>query len=419
MAAAQQQAQQQVAFALAPALAQQGILDFNDVGDKKLYHKAIAPLSEDLYDLSATDLTVFLYQVDDRAVEYGWEGILSIPEDVNVPPPNNNLRMLTTQYGQITLTQIEEHADTYINAQDRDAQNSFMLYSCLMNSLNKKAQATVRLETAKFTRDGVGVGALLLKVIIARAYVDTRSTTLQIRNQLSSLDTYMVEVKHNVDLFNDHVRTLHDGLAARGEQSLDLISNLFKGYMSSTDQDFKDFIKRKKDAYEEGDIDLTHTDLMDKASNKYNALVAAGTWNKASEDQEKIIALQTKLSQLEKKSKAWKSAPTSKGNDNPSKKGKTTNENKKNPTWVRTAPKEGESQSRKWGNKDWYWCAHHAKWSPNPKHTTQTCRGDGIDKTNVKDKEKKKDGQHPKDSTPKLKLSRALVDAQAKDSDSD
>ena len=120
-------------FAIAPALATDGVLDYTDVGAKKLYNRATSPLAEDTYDLSATNLTTFLGDIDTRAVEFGWESILSIPVDVDAEP--QVLRLLTTEYSKITMLQVDAHVDTYVDDEGRNAQNSFMLFNCLWSSL--------------------------------------------------------------------------------------------------------------------------------------------------------------------------------------------------------------------------------------------------------------------------------------------
>jgi hypothetical protein len=389
-------------FALAPALANAGLLNYANEGDKKIYNKATAPLSEEMYDLSPSDLTTFLTDVDNRTVEYGLEAIISIPEDVNAPV--RTLRLLTTEYGQITLNQVLEHVNSYINLQDRDVQNSFILYNCLWNSLTVSAKKKINLQRNKFIVNGTGVGSLLLKVIIQTAYVDTRSTTMQLRTNLASLDDYIHDIKSDIDVFNDYVRSNLDGLAARGEQSLDVVTNLFKGYEAATDSQFLDFVKRKKDAYQEDAIDLTPEDLMTQASNKYNSLKRANQWNKATADQEKIIALETQVAQL-KKQRAQKKNKSDKQSTDQEKK----NEDKKNPTWLRTPPKQNEGLTRRFKNRTYYWCANHKRWSLNPKHTTETCMGINVSKDLGTDAKHQDKEQQKSDIEPAIKLAKALT----------
>ena len=169
--------------------------------------RAVKPLSADnLYDISSDRLTVFLADLDDRIVASRWEGIFSIPDNVAAAAPN--LRTLTTDYGVVTLGQINDHAETYLPNNDRNCQNAFQAFNSLMNSLDNKAKMRINLKRDLFVIDGVGHGPLLLKVIVQTAYVDTRSTVLHLQEQLSRLDVYIKDVKSDVEVFNDHVRTM-------------------------------------------------------------------------------------------------------------------------------------------------------------------------------------------------------------------
>jgi hypothetical protein len=57
--------------------------------------------------------------------------------------------------------------------------------------------------------------------------------------------------------------------------------NNFKGYANASDHQFLEFIKHKKDGYQEDSIDFNSEELMVQASTNYNALKTAGQWNKA------------------------------------------------------------------------------------------------------------------------------------------
>jgi hypothetical protein len=352
-------------FALAPALVNPGqIIDYATPSGAKVYAAAIKPLSESMYLLDSDGLGNFLLEFDDRIVEYGWEEIYTIPDN-SVPPI---LHMMTLDYGLITMEQINAHVATYIANQDRDCQNSFQSFNCLMNSLSEDAKKKINLKRELYTVNGIGVGPLLLKTIIQTAYVDTRSTVLHLREQLSRLDEYMQDVQSDVETFNNHAKTLVTGLNARGEQTLDLLSNLFKGYMAVSDHAFVEFIKRKKDAYEEGDINLTPTELMQATDNKFNGLKQQGRWNAATEQDEKIIALQAKVTAMEKGRKT-KEQPRSGRKGIP----------RDLPTWIYVPPKDNEPEVKTMPDgKTYYWCANHRKWSINPKHTTPQCRGFGV-----------------------------------------
>jgi hypothetical protein len=402
-------------FALAPALVNPGqLIDYSTPGGAKIYTKATSSLADNGYDLSSADLKTFLSAFDDRIVESGWEEIFSIPEDPVAAPPI--LHMLTDDYGIITMEQINAHVTTYINNNNRDCQNAYQAFNCIMSSITDSAKKRINLKRTQFTINGIGCGPLLLKVIIQTAYVDTRSTVLHLREQLSQLDTYMIDVNSDIEQYNDHVKTLVDGLNARGEQTLDLLANLFKGYMGASDADFIDFIKRKKNSYEEGDIDLTAEQLMQATDNKYNSLKQSGRWNQTSEQDDKIIALQAQVSHLiAKTNKKKPTAGTSEIAGN-------TRERKTplaRAAWNDVAPKEGEPETKVVDGKTYYWCRHHQKWSLNPNHTTDSCKGHGVKATDeLPPGHKKKDGSKAKD-TPAIRLQSALMSVNSQEESDD
>lgn len=360
-----------IPFALAPALVNPGVLiDYSTPAGAKIYNAQIKAVDDDKYDLKPEGLLNFLATFDDRLTSAGWEAVFSIPDDLAAAAPN--LHMMTTDYGIITLPQVNAHVLTYIALNNRDCQDAYQAYLCIMASITKDAKKRLNLKRESFTINGTGNGPLLLKVLIQIAYVDTRSTVLHIRDQLSSLDDYMVEVQSNIVSFNEYVAGLIKGLEARGEQSLDLIANLLKGYSAASDTEFCTFIKRKKDAYEEGDLELTPTSLMKITNDKYNSLVQQQRWMKPSDQDEKIIALQTKIQQLESK----KTATTPSAITTPPIKNKPVR-----PAWTKVPPPDGATDIKEVDGRKYYWCARHKAWSLNNKHTTADCRGFGLNPT--------------------------------------
>jgi hypothetical protein len=137
----------------------------------------------------------------------------------------------------------------------------------------------------------------LLKIIIRKAHVDTRATVSFIRTALSSLDTNMMALDSGISKFNAYVKTQVIALEARGETTTDLLVNVFKGYETAQDSEFALFIKRKKDAYDEGG-DITVTSLMDAAENKFKTRVLLKTWSAPTKEQEQILALTAQVHQL-------------------------------------------------------------------------------------------------------------------------
>ena len=89
------------------------------------------------------------------------------------------------------------------------------------------------------------------------------------------------------------MKLLIQSLTARNQESLDLLINLFKGYLAVSDEMFRAWLGRKQDNHEEGE-ELTPDMLMIAAKNKYDNMVEKGIWN-APTAEEKIVALDTKL----------------------------------------------------------------------------------------------------------------------------
>lgn len=326
------------------------------------------PLKED-FDCTTKMLKIFLSGLGDRAGEYGWENVLEIPEVLGADPPEN--RNLLTEYGRITLDQVTAQAATYIANATRQAQNSYALYLCVMATLSRTARAKVMLKEDEYTVNGIRSGPCLLKVVIRLSYLDSNATTKFIRESLSNLDDYMLTVNSDIEKFNEHVEDLTDSLAARGEESQDLLANLFKAYAACEDEGLKEYMDRKESAYDEGQT-FQPVQLMKLALDKFATLKLKGKWMAQSDDQKKIVALEAQVSKLQNK---FKSAPTGtdtsgKETNNQSRTGKDKKFQK--PEWMTQKPNENEEKEKEVNNKIYYWCPTHKAWT---RHKPEECKG--------------------------------------------
>jgi hypothetical protein len=90
------------------------------------------------------------------------------------------------------MEMIRDNETTYIDTEGRQAQNTHMLYQCLMRSMSrKKGKKKILIWHDEYNVVGHKSGTLLLKVIIREIHIDTNATTSNIRTKLSSLDTYI------------------------------------------------------------------------------------------------------------------------------------------------------------------------------------------------------------------------------------
>ena len=362
-------AQAAAPFALAPGLAVAGPLDFADKNHIKMSDNATKSLAP-LFDLQAKSMHVFIGQIRDRSNLYGWKDILTIP--VTRAGITENFNLLD-HYGEISVSDVRNHAlATWINANDRNSQNSFMLFTLLKESLAPEALAIIQNMQEQYYVAGKPDGPSLFKVIISKAHVDTRATSTVIRMNLSSLDTYILKINCNISTFNEYVRAQVYALAARGEQTQDLLVNLFKAYFVVSDRAFKSYIEQHQNAYDDGE-DISYETLMSKAENKYKALVERDQWNEKSKEEEQIVALNAELKEVNKKLKL-----AGKYSKKDNKKGANKKDNKKadgkkkqDAAWKTKAPVGQQPKTKKVDDVTWHWCHHHSRWV---QHTPADCR---------------------------------------------
>ncbi len=351
-------------FALTPAVAVQGVIDYNTNEGRKLYSSATHKLDEELYDCKPEGLYQFLQSLNNRAQEYGWNddigGILHIPEDVTDPYSDTNY--LIDTYGVISLEQIRKWEESYLNLPIRPAQDAFMMFKCLMNSISKEGKLKILIWKNQYTVGALSSGNLLLKVIIRESHLDTNATVASIRTKLSDLDTYILTIGSNITHFNGYVRLLIDSLAARGHTTQDLLTNLFKGYQAASDKVFVDYIARKLERYEEGE-DITSDELMRLGDNKFKLLTEGGLWNAPSVEEEKILALQAEIKNLKTKVsknpfKKEKDKVFGKKDEKSKYKDKFKTKQMEKPSWFFKEPSEDEMRKPKtWNDKTWYYCS--------------------------------------------------------------
>ena len=65
------------------------------------------------------------------------------------------------------------------------------------------------------------MGALLFRLIIQTAKIDTRATASHIREKLTNLQAYIAVVNSNIDSLNKNVKVNVEGLKLRGESTYD------------------------------------------------------------------------------------------------------------------------------------------------------------------------------------------------------
>lgn len=401
-----------VVFAFSPAQAVQGLLDYTKSEHSKIYKSAIREVCKEPFECEADGLYQFLKDIQDRADEMGWsDGILNITLEVtddNEPVQEK----LIDNYGTISLEQVVESELQYINEQGREAQDTFMLYKCLMASLSNSAKKRISLwsEQYRIGDNNLCSGVALLKIIVRESHLDTNATTNQIRTKLSNLDSYILTVDSDIGKFNQYVKLLVQSLMARNQKTSDLLINLFKGYGAVSDEVFRAWLMRKQDDHEEGE-ELTPDELMIAAKNKFDTMVEKGTWN-APTAEEKIVALEAKFNSTMKSLNKKvtfdnsKKQVAKKGADKPSSKKKEGDHPKK---WK--APKQGDKKEVEFKGHTWYWCGKDTggkceKWRA---HKPKECKGLATSAAGDKRKRESIGPDKRKSIEKKLKVAKAYI----------
>ena len=260
-------------FALAPGR-NDHILDWTNPAHTKQYYKATSPLdSTEKFDGQPNRIHLFLAHVEDRAQQFNWQSILTIP--VGLPPTSYNL---FRNYGRMSLQDVQAKALTYVGIQGCEAQDSYMLYNFLIESLTDSFKAQVLLYEQDYTITPMGGqpamkdGPTLLKQLIILTYIDNRATTAHIRETLINMTYQLTQLQGDTTAFNDWVREQVRQLAARGTSAPDLLMYLWKTYLQAPDAEFKCYIKTLKAEYEDERQDYSAEQLMLLAKNKYKNL---------------------------------------------------------------------------------------------------------------------------------------------------
>ena len=395
-----------VQFALTPALVNPDRpIDYSSASGAKIFKSSTSSLPIK-FDLEPKSINTFNEVLKDRCTSAAWDNpgnsIISIQIGFRT------LNMID-HYGEITLDDVRRECATYVRLPTRRSQHSYQMYECIMNSLTDTARIKITPDADLYTIDGTRCGPLLYRYLMSKSAIDTRATLSHIRENLSNLDTYMTTVSSNIVTFNEYVKEQRLNLAARGGITHDLMTNLWKAFSVASDHEFVQYIKRKKDLYDEG-AEMSPDSLMRDAENKYKTLLQEEKWNSMSPEQTQIVALSAQVRKLSdnrvqlsnksrKKGKGKseeKSPAKSNSGKGKGKSGKKRGKGKSNDKWAwkRNPPKEGEKDEKVMNGTKYFWCPHHSLWTLT-KHTEENCKV-------VQDRKKEEEGDRSQEGANKV-----------------
>jgi len=326
-------------------------------------------LQDDLYDCKPEGFYQFIKSLKSGANYFGWlneGGILQIAPDPDKP---TEVRCLLEDYGVFSYDRLVEHELVYVSSDTRAAQDNCMLLTCLMNSLSSSGKAKLNIHDKQYLvgEPPIESGLCQLKILIRESHLDSNATSSMIRTKLSNLDEYFSETNNDIIEFKNHVRILIDSLTARGETTQDLLTNLFRAYAACSDSTFVKYVADIQTKWEDGE-DLTLEKLMGRIFNKYKIMKTKEVQNAPSAEQNKLVALEAKISELKKRyeNKKAKLDQNKKRDSNKRdgikvKDGETKSPKRikaQKPAWMFQKPKGADLRKpREWNGSTWHYCS--------------------------------------------------------------
>jgi hypothetical protein len=395
-----------VAFARTPAFAtDRGVINYNTREGNTTFYKNVrgyyGTTDSDKFNAQPEGLKNFLEELMQRIDEADWMDLFMIPLDNNAP--DGDALFFPKSYGMFTIAQLTEYLELHhVNNQDRWEQDNIQAQMSIMNSLSKDAKHRIGVWSDDYTIEGEIHAILLLKVIIRESRGDTNHRKLVLRQQLSSLDTKIEDLGWSITQLHTHVKDVLDDLTALGQETHDLLANLFKAYAKVPDDEFVSYMNTKRQKYDEG-TDYTPAQIMVYAGDKYKQRVEDKSWTAPSKEQQQIVTMQAKLEKLEKKKSTTSTKSTTTSNNN--------NNGPQRAEWQMVKPTSKEiaaNYTKTVNGKSFQWCNKHGFWS---KHSTAQCRlpdKDGDEDTKPAAKNKKNNPKN-KQEVKKAKLAQALA----------
>ena len=157
----------------------------------------------------------------------------------------------------------------------------------------------------------------------------------------------------------EKVRLLFDQLRSFGQKPLNMMPTLLDIVKNCPDEGLKGYVQSTLNDYFDDKLQLDNENLLTRIESNYKIRVEDGSYNIPTADQQKIIALEARLSDLLAKHAKETCGGKSKGNSNC-----------RSQEWMLKPPSASNDKCKKDGNvwtiqrgsKKFIWCEHHKKW---------------------------------------------------------
>jgi hypothetical protein len=148
------------------------------------------------------------------------------------------------------------------------------------------------MNATSYTLVGIESGELFLMEIIKLVNANKRATVGYLRDSHTMLPSMDLKLNNDIKAINKYINNQVDALTQRGENSSDLMTNVFKVYAGVQDKDFVHYIEDLKTQYEDGRLNMDADKLMMLGYQKLKNLNLHQTWEAPpAENKSDIITL--------------------------------------------------------------------------------------------------------------------------------
>ena len=346
----------------------------------QLYLKATAAVpEEDKFVLNMSSAQKFLDLMTQDADAFGWGTLIRA-----IPVGNNQNKDLLIEHKMITEKQIKRQAHiTWMNhvlavddplpddqtvsvldpANNLDHRAPFyrrvksrMIAKRILGHLKAADYKILKNKEAKYKWTGNSKveydGPTILWLLLQSSNPSTRVGVSELKTDLREATS--AKFKHNVKDLTDYMSSKYREIWEKVQQHQDYLLDLFNALKTVPNGDFASFVRDERQAWEIGgnkDADQ----LIAESLTIYNNAVSANRWEHSDPKDAKILALTTKIDNLEALMKLSANATQK---QNPQSSSNNAPNNSKWLTIDKWRMEKGEPMIKKEG-KTWYWCPKH------------------------------------------------------------
>ena len=351
----------------------------------QLYLKATAAIAEeDKFDLNISSAQKFLDLMTLDADAFGWGELVR-----SISVGNNETKDLLIEHKMITYEQIKRQAHitwmdhtladnaavpqehtvsvlTPANTDDHKAPfyrrvKSRMIAKRILRRLKAADYKILKNRELKYKWAGNGKveydGPTILWLLLQSCNPSTRVGVSELKTDLREANS--AKFKHNVKDLTDYMSSKYREIQEKGQQHQDYLLDLFNALKTVPNSDFAAFVRDERQAWEIGgtkDADQ----LIAESLTIYNNAVSANRWEYSDPKDAKILALTTKVDQLEAKMQLAAHSTqkqTHRSFDSSNNNG-SAGGNSRYLTIDDWRKKKTETMIKRDG-KTWYWCPKH------------------------------------------------------------